>query len=156
MVSFQSKNPNLGKIWRSLDWKMFIYFIVIWNILLPLRIFNDHWVHFVFIWYIFYGFGIMCQEKSGNPVRRVWLAWTWSRIAPQEWKLNEMDVLTLNKKNSRQPFVNIELVSIFQPLFSIKWKEWGCQIILGTMYQGKWIPSDHKIKKMIIKYTMWS
>jgi hypothetical protein len=24
-------------------------------------------VHFMFIWYIFTGFGIMCQEKSGNP-----------------------------------------------------------------------------------------
>jgi hypothetical protein len=28
---------------------------------------TDHWVHFVFIWYIFSGFGIMYLEKSGNP-----------------------------------------------------------------------------------------
>jgi hypothetical protein len=28
----------------------------------------DHLVHFVLIWYIFSGFGIMYQEKSGNPV----------------------------------------------------------------------------------------
>jgi hypothetical protein len=30
-------------------------------------IFFDHLVHFVVIWYIFSGFGIMYQEKSGIP-----------------------------------------------------------------------------------------
>jgi hypothetical protein len=40
----------------------------IWNILETFVIFYDHLVHFVFIWYIFPGFGIMYQEKSGNPV----------------------------------------------------------------------------------------
>jgi hypothetical protein len=30
-------------------------------------IFYDHLVHLVLIWYIFSGFGIMHQEKSGNP-----------------------------------------------------------------------------------------
>jgi hypothetical protein len=38
----------------------------IWNILWRLGLFNDHSVHFVFMWYIFYRFGIMHQEKSGN------------------------------------------------------------------------------------------
>jgi hypothetical protein len=28
---FQTKNPNLGKCWRALDWKN-LYFIAIWNI----------------------------------------------------------------------------------------------------------------------------
>jgi hypothetical protein len=41
-------------------------------ILWPFGIFNGHLgyfilVHFVFIWYIFSGFGIMYREKSGNP-----------------------------------------------------------------------------------------
>jgi hypothetical protein len=27
MVYFQTKNPNLGKFLRALDWKMFIYFL---------------------------------------------------------------------------------------------------------------------------------
>jgi hypothetical protein len=31
------------------------------------EIFYDHLVHFVLIWYIFSGFGITYQEKSGNP-----------------------------------------------------------------------------------------
>jgi hypothetical protein len=67
MVSFQTKNPNLGKFWRAQDWKMLIYFKAIWNISQKFGIFYDHLVHFVFIWYIFSGFGIMYQEKSGNP-----------------------------------------------------------------------------------------
>jgi hypothetical protein len=33
MVSFQTKNLNLGKFWRVLDEKMLIYFRAIWNIL---------------------------------------------------------------------------------------------------------------------------
>jgi hypothetical protein len=35
---------------------------------MELGILCDHLVHFVFIWYIFSGFGIMYQEKSGNPL----------------------------------------------------------------------------------------
>jgi hypothetical protein len=33
MVCFQTKNPNLGKLWRTLEWKMLVYFMVTWNIL---------------------------------------------------------------------------------------------------------------------------
>jgi hypothetical protein len=50
MVYFQTKNPTLGKFWRALDWKMLIYFMVIWNILWRFRIFYGHW-------YILYSFG---------------------------------------------------------------------------------------------------
>jgi hypothetical protein len=35
MVCFQTKNPNLGKFWRALDWTILIYFTAIWNILGP-------------------------------------------------------------------------------------------------------------------------
>jgi hypothetical protein len=69
MVYFQTKNINLGKFWRDLDWKMLIYLMSIQNILQTFRIFYDHLVHFVFIWYIFSGFGIMNHDKSGNPAR---------------------------------------------------------------------------------------
>jgi hypothetical protein len=67
MVCFQTKNPNLGKFWSALDWKMFIYFMATWNILWRFGILYDRLVHFVFIWYIFSDFGIKYQEKSGNP-----------------------------------------------------------------------------------------
>jgi hypothetical protein len=57
----------LGKFWRALDWKkVYIfyghleYFMEIWNILCPLGTFYIHLAHFS-------GFGIMYQEKSGNP-----------------------------------------------------------------------------------------
>jgi hypothetical protein len=41
--------------------------MTIWNILWIFLIFYDYSVHFVFIWYILSSFGIMHQEKSGNP-----------------------------------------------------------------------------------------
>jgi hypothetical protein len=67
MVCFQTKNPNLGKFWRVLQWKSLVYFTTIWRILLLLEIFNCRLVYIVVIWYIFPSFGILCQEKSGNP-----------------------------------------------------------------------------------------
>jgi hypothetical protein len=67
MVYFQTENPNWGKFWSALDLKMLIYFMSISNILQTFGIFYDHLVHFVFIWYIFSAFGIIYQEKSGNP-----------------------------------------------------------------------------------------
>jgi hypothetical protein len=32
MVHFQTKNPNLGKFWRALEWEMLLYFMAIRNI----------------------------------------------------------------------------------------------------------------------------
>jgi hypothetical protein len=67
MVCFQAQKPNLGKSWSALDWKMLVYFMASWNILIRFGKFYGHLVHFVFFWYIFLIFGIMYQEKSGNP-----------------------------------------------------------------------------------------
>jgi hypothetical protein len=36
MVYFQTENPNLGKYWNALDWKMLIYFMFICNIFMDL------------------------------------------------------------------------------------------------------------------------
>jgi hypothetical protein len=63
MVCFQTKNPNLGKFWRVLDWVRFIYFTAIWKILSIFEIFHDQLVHFVFIWYIF-PFLVSCTKKN--------------------------------------------------------------------------------------------
>jgi hypothetical protein len=41
--------------------------MTIWPILRPLELFYGHLVYFVLIWYIFPRFGILDQEKSGNP-----------------------------------------------------------------------------------------
>jgi hypothetical protein len=44
----------LGKFGWDLQWKVLVYFY-------------GHLVYFVAIWYIFYRFGMLYQEKSGNP-----------------------------------------------------------------------------------------
>jgi hypothetical protein len=38
MVYFQTENPKLGKFCRSLERKMLVYFMTIWNILRPFGI----------------------------------------------------------------------------------------------------------------------
>jgi hypothetical protein len=73
MVCFQTKDPNLGKFWRVLHWKTLVYIVDTWPILRSLIIFYEQFyqtgnlVLFVVIWYIFSRFGILYQEKSGNP-----------------------------------------------------------------------------------------
>jgi hypothetical protein len=44
MVCFQTKNPNLGKFWRVLQWKMLVYFMDTWSILRYFVIFYGHLV----------------------------------------------------------------------------------------------------------------
>jgi hypothetical protein len=48
-ICFQTKNSNLGKFSRALDWKKWIYFMAIGNILRTFGIFYDHLVHFVLV-----------------------------------------------------------------------------------------------------------
>jgi hypothetical protein len=67
MVCFQTKNTNLGKFWRAFELKIVVYFMVIWNILRSFGVFLWPFGNVVVIWYIFHRFGILCQEKSGNP-----------------------------------------------------------------------------------------
>jgi hypothetical protein len=62
---FTNKNPSLGKFWSDLQWKMLVYFIAIWSIIRQ---------HGMFLRPISYSisiprFGILYQEKSGNPVQ---------------------------------------------------------------------------------------
>jgi hypothetical protein len=64
MVCFQTKKLNLGKLWRALEWKMPVYFMVIFIVkMYILWPFGNG----VVIWYIFSRVGILCQEKSGSP-----------------------------------------------------------------------------------------
>jgi hypothetical protein len=73
MVYFKTKNPNSGKFGWAFEWKILVYFMVIWNILQSFGIFYGHLVYLwpfgnvVVICYIFPRFGILRQEKSGNP-----------------------------------------------------------------------------------------
>jgi hypothetical protein len=67
IVHFQTKDSNLGKYWRVLQWKMLIYFISIWYSLRTFGIVFGHLVYFLVIWYICPRFGMLQREKSGNP-----------------------------------------------------------------------------------------
>jgi hypothetical protein len=67
MVYFQTKNPNLGKFCRVLQWKMLVNLIDIWHILRTFGIFYGHLVYFVVIWCSFSRFGMLKEEESGNP-----------------------------------------------------------------------------------------
>jgi hypothetical protein len=70
MVCFQTKNPNLGKFWWVLLWKILVYFMTIWSLLRPLEIFYGHLVYFVVIWFIFPRFGILDQKNLATQVVR--------------------------------------------------------------------------------------
>jgi hypothetical protein len=63
MADFQTKNPNFVKFWRVKQRKMSVHFMSIWSILLPFGIFCGFYRHFVY----FPPFGMLYQEKSGNP-----------------------------------------------------------------------------------------
>jgi hypothetical protein len=71
MLYFQTKNLNLGKFWRALESKMLVYFMVIWNILLPLVISSGHLVmlcHFVMLWPFWYIVSRkIWQPRFANP-----------------------------------------------------------------------------------------
>jgi hypothetical protein len=57
----------MGKFWRALGWKIFMYFMAVWNILQTFWIFYGHLDILCSFCTFFSGFGIMHQEKSGNP-----------------------------------------------------------------------------------------
>jgi hypothetical protein len=77
---FLTKNPNLGKFWKVLQWKMLLYYMAIRSIFQPFGKFYGHlvyfypfWyilpvlVYFYLFWYIFTRFGMLYLEKSCNP-----------------------------------------------------------------------------------------
>jgi hypothetical protein len=69
MVCFETKNPNFGKFWRVLQWKILVNFMTIWCILRPLEISYGYLVYFVFIRYISPVFWYFVQRKIWQPRR---------------------------------------------------------------------------------------
>jgi hypothetical protein len=63
MVYFQTKNPNLGKFWRVLQWKMLVYFM---NILSLVRSFDTFNGYLVFLWQVgmFFSVLVYCINKN--------------------------------------------------------------------------------------------
>jgi hypothetical protein len=64
---FSNQKSKFGFILEGLRLEMLMYFMAIGNTLQTFVIFYDSLVHFVFFCYIFSGFGIMYEDKSGNP-----------------------------------------------------------------------------------------
>jgi hypothetical protein len=63
---FSNQKYQFGKFWRVLQWKMLLNFMAIWYILLPFGIVCDLFGIF-YEYFIFSRFGMLYQEKSGNP-----------------------------------------------------------------------------------------
>jgi hypothetical protein len=69
MEYFQTKNPNLGKFCRALRLEMLVYFLAIWSMFTSiLRIVWQRGIPILWSFGIFFPrFGMLNQEKSGNP-----------------------------------------------------------------------------------------
>jgi hypothetical protein len=67
----QTKNQNLGKFVKVLQWKMSVFFSTSLSILRPNAVFCGHSVHFEVIWYIFPVL-VCCTEK--NLATLEWMA----------------------------------------------------------------------------------
>jgi hypothetical protein len=98
MVYFQSKNPNLCKFGRVLEWKMLIHFIDICNILRTFGIFYDQLVNFMTNWYILCSFGTFCVHFVHfvhffrfwyHALRKIWQPWLEDVESEAHEKLNE-------------------------------------------------------------------
>jgi hypothetical protein len=63
MSYFQTKNSNLGKFGRVLQWKILVKFMTIWSYLRPFGIFRGNLVNFIVIWYIF-PILVCCTKKN--------------------------------------------------------------------------------------------
>jgi hypothetical protein len=67
MLYFQTKYFILGKFWRALEWKILVYFIGHLKYFTGVKCILWPFGNVVVIWNIFPRFGMLCQEKSGNP-----------------------------------------------------------------------------------------
>jgi hypothetical protein len=60
MVYFQTKNPNLGKFWTVLQWKILVYFMSIWSILWAF----DVWYGHGYLVYTYFPVLVCCTKKN--------------------------------------------------------------------------------------------
>jgi hypothetical protein len=58
------ENPNLGKFWRFLKWKMLVYFMTIWSILWLFGLFYGHLVYFTAIYVVYFCRMVCCIMKN--------------------------------------------------------------------------------------------
>jgi hypothetical protein len=65
MVCFQTKNSNLGKFWRALEWKVLLYFMINWEYFMAIW----HNVHMAVCGHLVYfpHFGMFGPRKIWQP-----------------------------------------------------------------------------------------
>jgi hypothetical protein len=73
---FSNQKFQFGLILQGLSMEWKVYFMAIWSILRPCSIFCGHFIYFMVI---FFRFGMLCQDKSGNPARRPF--WSTKRMS---------------------------------------------------------------------------
>jgi hypothetical protein len=66
VYTFSNQNPNLFNFFGVLEWKKLVFSMSIWNKLRPFGMICGFWYFSGNLVY-FPRFGILCQEKSGNP-----------------------------------------------------------------------------------------
>jgi hypothetical protein len=126
----------LGGSW---NWNCWIYFMTIWNILRLFAKFYRVCGNLVY----FSHFGMFGPIKIWQPCSE-----------PTNLTLELYKILNCSSSVIRQflidSFLNLKRHE------RVRSDEQGCQIFLGTIYQnGKNIPNEPKIYKMILKYTKW-
>jgi hypothetical protein len=92
--------------------------MTIWFILRALEIFYGLLVHFVVIWYIFPRFGILDQEKSGNPVPETKGSFAIGFISSIAFfRCNRVHSIKNNEMNPMYPFLSLWLREKVQTSF---------------------------------------
>jgi hypothetical protein len=88
MLYFQTKNNNLYKFWRLLQWKMLVYFMTIWSILRSFGIFFLHLVYLKDIWIIFFPVLVCCTKKKLATLDSGLLSLNFFRTKNEVYSLN--------------------------------------------------------------------
>jgi hypothetical protein len=76
----------LGKFWRALEWKMWLYFMTIWNILRPFGIFCGRLVKFAVILYIFPFWYVWTKKNLATLVSK-------TRISEKKFANKKVEIL---------------------------------------------------------------
>jgi hypothetical protein len=105
MIYFHTKNPNLGKFWRALEWKLLVYFMTIWNtyictVTVYFMAVRSRYV----IWYIFPFWYVWAKKNLATP------APDFSRLEPNLRELKS----SLNSWTPRFVRRNFVLIDIYQ------------------------------------------
>jgi hypothetical protein len=133
---FKPQNPNLGKFWRLLDWKILMYFMAIWNILQTFWIFYRHFGYFITIWYILCSSGtfftalVSCTKKNLATLILI-LECVWQR---------QKAILKGGLSQESSVGIHQGLSTLTLLPASPLWKRvhvQGCQIYYGRIYQSE-------------------